>query len=208
MIYQLILAAMLAWPANHTDDESPEERQVRIETTAASVARSVDLAAMTGRWPAGRSRLELAAHTVSAIRYESGWLSLRVHTGEALGDMDESGERRGSYCLMQINSGSGRPVKSLVGIDQESTQKCVWVGVQMLTWSRRRCASRGWIGTASMHTSYTYGRRCRPSDDGIRRNRYARRLWKEWKQLKAKMEREQEKDLLIEPQETLVAQSQ
>lgn len=180
-IYELVLSAMLTWPSNPNDPETANARRARIEMTAASVARAVDLAAMTGRWPAGRPRLELAAHTVSTIRYESGWLSRKVHEGEAVGDLDEHADRRGSYCLMQINTGTGRPVRSLVGVNQAATNKCVWVGVQILAWSTRQCVSRGWLGMASLHTSYTAGYRCRPSADGLRRGRYALSLWRDWR---------------------------
>lgn len=147
---------------------------VRLETEAegraryATIARALDLVSLEATtapdgerplWPWARA--ELVAGLLTIARHESG-LRRDVHEGvgpAALGDCStgRGGVRRcRSVCLVQVQTGGldarrgawlGR---DLVGLDVDSTARCLRAGAELLARSRRSCARRSadWFAPA------------------------------------------------------------
>lgn len=149
----------VAWSSHHgalVRLETPDEARARYATIARAL-EAVSAEATTA--PAGERplwpwpRWELVAGLLSIVRHESAFRR-DVHEGvgpRALGDCStgRDGVRRcRSVCLVQVQTGGldGRrgPWRGLdlVGIDAESTARCLRAGAELLARARWACVRR------------------------------------------------------------------
>lgn len=158
----------------HVRSETADEARSRLET----IARALDAVSLeaTAAEPGERPlwpwpRRELVAGLLAIARHESGFRR-DVHEGvgpAALGDCSagRDGVRRcRSVCLVQVQTGGldaqrGRWLgRNLVGLDVESTSRCLRAGAELLARSRWSCARGGGAWFAPSVALYGSGVSC------------------------------------------------
>jgi hypothetical protein len=160
-----LLAAMLAWspPKDHEYYEPRDEtiaRYLKIAETIARVAMDPAEPPLFGG-PDGRS--ETALFIASVAFYESGGFRRDVELGVGKHARGDSGR---SWCLMQVNIGSGMTDERWTGADLVSDQdKCIRAGLHRMRESFNHCTKQTFIDRLS---GYTDGR-CRDGADASHR---------------------------------------
>lgn len=166
----------VAWSSHHgalVRLETADEGRARYET----IARALEAVSLEATTPAAGerplwpwARRELVAGLLTIARHESGFRR-DVHEGvgpAALGDCStgRDGVRRcRSVCLVQVQTGGldgrrgGWLGRDLVGLDVDSTSRCLRAGAELLSRSRHACA-RGGDWFAPSVALYGSGRSC------------------------------------------------
>ena len=130
-----LYTAALALPLPGYAQETTDDRAARLTVIALAIAAETERA---DEWAPGWTRQDWAWGVFTIAWYESGRFALRVHNGKLRGD------QRRSVCLVQRMHGSER----LVGVDLESTRRCIAEGLRVMVMHRDRCGA----GPASPYT--------------------------------------------------------
>jgi len=169
-----LLAAMMAWSplAEHEYYESREEtfaRYVAIAQTVAKVALDPAEPPLFGG-PDGRT--ETALFMTSVAFYESGGFRRDVELGIGKHGRGDSGR---SWCLMQVNVGSGTTAERWTGPDLvNDREKCFRAGLHRMRESFTHCKGQTFIDRLS---GYTDGRCKDGADAAHRRTNRAVQFW-------------------------------
>lgn len=149
-----------------TRRETYDEGMARYAIIARAVTRVANNPPAEWVWLGRLGALQIVRAEVTIARHESGfWRS--VHEGKLRGPAGEA-------CLVQIHPATARhfgiDLESLVGLDEDSTYRCIYAGVFVLAKARvlaeRRCHDgKHWFEPTI--AAYGSGKGCVPTGDWV-----------------------------------------
>lgn len=150
-LYSEISSIATTLPGPYVDSEDHDSRISRIKTISRIIAEE-SFVHINWQW----SPRDLGLATFVKTWNESLRFKLEVHNGKMRGDHGKS------ICLGQIMNGD----KSLVGVDEVSTRKCISRVIDILIMHQIRCTNHKppalwWM--ASIYAGYGTGHSCDPN---------------------------------------------
>ncbi len=160
-----LFAAMLLWspPADHQYYEPREETLARYAGIARTIAKVALDPAEPPLFGGPEGRAETGLFVTSVAFYESGGFRRDVELGTGKHARGDGGR---SWCLMQVNIGTGRTEERWTGPELVNDQdKCIRAGLHRMRQSFRHCTGQTFVDRLS---GYTDGR-CRDGADAAHR---------------------------------------